>query len=84
MSFSTTFILTPPTTTATCYRGTIATLTQRIMDLVPSHPEILHLSSAWGLFRIPGFQCDDLAPSLAQAAAALTSAQQQFKLKTET
>jgi len=56
-------------------------LVTRIMALVPEHPEILQLDSAWGLFKIPGFKCDDLQPSFGQASAALGIAQRKCSLK---
>jgi hypothetical protein len=58
------------------YEETANVLVRRIEALVPEHPEILNLDSAWGLFKIPGFKCDDLQPSLAQASWALGSVRQ--------
>lgn len=49
-------------------------LTNRILDLIPAHPEILNIDDAWGLFKVPGFRCDDLGPSLSEADAALSQA----------
>ncbi len=49
-------------------------LTRRILALIPEHPEILEMDEPWGLFKIPGFQCSDLAPSLPQASAAVSLA----------
>lgn len=54
------------------YEETANRLIERIEALVPSHPEILRLESPWDLFRIEGFECADLQPSLAQASWALT------------
>lgn len=53
-------------------------LTERIVAL---GPQVLALDDAWQLFKIPGFTCDDLAPSLAQADFALAKAK--AILKTE-
>lgn len=53
------------------YRFTADLLTQRILALIPEHPEILTLTDAWQLFKVPGFECADLQPSMAQADAAL-------------
>jgi hypothetical protein len=50
------------------------TLVERIRLMVPQHPEILELDSAWNLFKIPGFAeaIAGLSPTLAQAQAALS------------
>lgn len=56
------------------YGFTADTLTQRILALIPEHPEVLTLTDAWGLFKVPGFDCADLQPTMAQAYAALANA----------
>jgi hypothetical protein len=56
------------------YESTATALVDRISALMPTHPEILRMDSAWDLFKVPGFKCDDLQPSLAQARAALSLA----------
>jgi len=56
------------------YESTGNELADRILALIPSHPEILEMDDAWGLFKVDGFSCDDLAPSLAQAQWALCNA----------
>ena len=56
------------------YGATADALTERIIALIPEHPEILELKSAFGLFDIDGFKCDDLEPSYMQAAWALAKA----------
>jgi len=56
------------------YESTGNELADRILALIPSHPEILEMDDAWGLFKVDGFSCDDLAPSLAQAQWALSNA----------
>ena len=58
----------------TAYEATANALVERIAALIPEHPEILALEDPWGLFKVPGFRCDDLQPTLAQAAAALAVA----------
>lgn len=54
-------------------------LASRITNLGKSNPEIkqkiLAMDDAWDLFRIPGFHCGDLGPSMAQAYGALRAAQ---------
>ena len=62
------------------YSGIVEKLTERILKLIPSHPEILTLRSAWGLFEVPGFDCKDLDPSMAQAEFALTEAKRRRRL----
>lgn len=42
-------------------------------------PQILELTDAWQLFKIPGFECRDLEPTMAQADAALALAQQRLR-----
>jgi hypothetical protein len=56
------------------YEKTAETLVDRIVALIPEHPEILDLDSPWGLFKVPGFACEDLGPSMAQASFALGKA----------
>lgn len=56
------------------YEATANVLRDRIVDLIPGHPEILEMDDCYQLFNVPGFKCDDLNPSMAQASAALMSA----------
>ncbi len=63
------------------YESTASELTNRILVLIPQQPQILGLTSAWDLFKIPGFKCDDIGPSLAQASWALSSAQRIYNSK---
>lgn len=58
----------------TDYEGTAQKLVERIVALIPTHPEILEMRSPWDLFHVPEFECSDLAPSLAQAQWALARA----------
>ena len=57
------------------YAHTADALVARIQALIPAHPEILTMDSPWDLFKVNGFHCDDLQPSLCQAAWALRRAQ---------
>jgi hypothetical protein len=61
------------------YYAILDELIERIEALVPAHPEILELKDAWGLFKIPGFDCSDLEPSLAQASVALAEAKKRHR-----
>jgi len=61
------------------YVATADTLTARIVALIPTQPQILEMTSAWDLFKVPGFSCSDLGPSLAQASYALGDAQRIWK-----
>jgi len=54
-------------------------LTRRVLDLIPTHPEILTMQSPFELFKIKEFKCDDLAPSLNQAGWALSQAILEYK-----
>ncbi len=56
------------------YASTAEKLKDRILALIPDHPEILELEDAWGLFKVEGFKSDDLEPSLFQAQWALSAA----------
>ena len=57
------------------YSSICDNLVTRIEALVPAHPEILTMRDVWDLFKVPGFRCDDLGPSMAQAMAALQEVQ---------
>lgn len=67
----------PPT-----YIAAAEELSRRILALIPGHPEILSMRSPWGLFKVSGFYCKDLDPSMAMAQAALEDAQQQYVART--
>ena len=58
------------------YTATADTLTDRIRALIPSHPEIMEMESAWDLFKVDGFDCKDLNPSAFQAGFALGKAKE--------
>lgn len=64
------------------YSGIANKLKDRILELIPERPEILELEDAWGLFKVDGFKCDDLGPSLFQASWALQRAKQEFRQQT--
>jgi hypothetical protein len=61
------------------YVSTADELVRRIEALIPEHPEILTFDSAWSLFDVPGFKCNDIGPSAAQAMWALATAQRRAK-----
>ena len=56
------------------YSDTILELENRIRALVPANPGILQIDNPFDLFKVEGFKCDDLQPSLTQAAIALNRA----------
>jgi hypothetical protein len=61
--------------TTESYAATADELVRRISALIPKNPQILSDSfSAWDLFKVKGFKCDDLAPSAFQAGWALSKA----------
>ncbi len=64
------------------YEQTADELTRRILDLIPSNPEILTMDSPWGLFKVPGFKCDDIGPSLYQAQFSLAKARELYRDQT--
>jgi hypothetical protein len=53
------------------YEATADALVARILATFEAHPEAAELSSAWDLFKVPGFECGDIGPSAAQASWAL-------------
>lgn len=61
------------------YEQTYSELERRIDALVPEHPEVLDLKEAFDLFKVPGFKCDDLQPSLCQAMLALQRVQHRHR-----
>ena len=61
------------------YEGTANELVNRIAALIPEHPEIMGMDSAWDLFKVDGFKCDDLMPSMFQASWALEQAKASHK-----
>jgi len=54
-------------------------LKSRILALIPKHKQILQITDPFELFRIPGFKCDDLEPTLAMADAALAQAKYDYQ-----
>ena len=64
--------------TTQLYEATGNELADRILRMIPDHPEILEMESACDLFKIDGFDCSDLNPSLAQAGWAFNRARQVF------
>lgn len=65
------------------YEETSTKLGLRILALIPSNPSILTMERPFALFKVPGFRCDDLQPSLAQAQHALTWARGKWKTQSE-
>lgn len=61
------------------YESTANELANRITALIPDNPAILTMDSPFDLHDIPGFHCQDLDPSLAQAGAALRYAVSEWK-----
>lgn len=65
------------------YTQTADTLVGRILALIPEHPEILETDDPWKLFKVDGFQCGDIGPSLFQASCALNRAKQLWRVTSE-
>jgi hypothetical protein len=63
---------------AEAYTNAANELVGRILKLIPAHPEILIMDGAWDLFKVEGFKCDDLEPTLAQANWALAKAKADY------
>ena len=60
------------------YIRTAHAMADRIMELIPSHPEILSMNDVFELLKLKDFHCDDINPSLAQAAWALSEAKARY------
>lgn len=60
------------------YEHVAEELKRRILALIPRHPHILGMTDPNDLNGVAGFNSDDLAPSRAQAEAALNAAKQDF------
>lgn len=60
------------------YETTADELTKRILKLIPGNLKILDMDNAWDLFRVDGFKCDDIAPSLGQAMWSLEKAKKLY------
>ena len=60
------------------YSSVRSTLRDRLLILIPRHPEILTLGSISGLLAIPEFEFTDLAPSRAQVAWSLAAARREW------
>lgn len=63
---------------AAAYETTVDELKDRILALIPKHPEIMTINSPFDLLGIEGFECGDLAPSHAQASFALSKARSEY------
>ena len=61
------------------YEACANELQRRILALIPDNPGILKMDSPWDLFGVDGFKCDDLQPSMGQAAWALDRAKKEYK-----
>ena len=66
------------TTPGDAYVATADTLVERILPTFRQHPEAALLTSAWDLFSVPGFKCDDIGPSAAQAGWAFAEARRRW------
>jgi hypothetical protein len=58
-------------------------LKRRILALTPEHPGILGITDVWDLFKVSGFDCRDLGPTMAQANDALAEAQQEYRRRVQ-
>ncbi len=61
------------------YENTANELVDRILKLIPKNPQILEITDVFKLFKISGFKCDDLDPTLYQAQWALAKAKSIWK-----
>jgi len=62
------------------YISTADQLVERIHALIPTHPEIMEMDDCWNLFKVEGFHCDDLQPTMFQASWALSEAKRRHKV----
>ena len=65
----------------TGYSATVNAVAARIEALIPDNPHIMGMTSAWDLFKVPGFDVSDLNPSLMQAEYGLALAKQNIRKK---
>lgn len=65
------------------YQSTADTLRDRILALIPQHPEILDIKSCWDLFKVEGFTCGDLDVTMFQAGWALSAAKQAYQQRSD-
>ena len=56
------------------YASTADELVTHIREVAKTQPQILKCESPWDMFKIEGFKCNDLEPSLFQASWALAKA----------
>ncbi len=63
------------------YEAIANTLEDRIYQLIPEHPEIMEMQSAWDLLTIKEFNCKDLGPSAAQAGWAFAHARRRYRAR---
>lgn len=62
------------------YNNTGNALRDRILALIPTHPEIMTCDGPGAIFKIaPEFKCDDLQPSMFQAQWALAAAREAYR-----
>ncbi len=61
------------------YSTTANALSDRILALIPDHPEIMQMTSPWDLFKVKDFKCSDLNPSMFQASWALNDAKHRYR-----
>lgn len=61
------------------YEASADKLVKRIMACIPGHPEILDFDNPFQLFKVDGFKCDDIGPSLFQAQWSLSKAKQLYR-----
>jgi hypothetical protein len=57
----------------------VITLADRILVLIPTHPEIMQFRDANQLFKVSGFKCADLGSSYMQANFAMARAHKLYK-----
>ena len=63
------------------YSDTANTLAQRILALIPAHPKIMDMIEPFDLYKVEGFDCSDLEPTLFQASWALSRAKLLYENK---
>ena len=71
------------TDSAAVYNGVAEELAKRILALIPDNPQLLEMTDCWELFKVPGFNCKDLGPTMFQAGWALNKAKHDYKASQE-
>ncbi len=66
-------------TAAINYEAAADKLVQRMLQTFEAHPDAAQLDDVWKMLKVPGFNCDDIGPSLFQAGWAFSMAKKLWR-----